>query len=79
MSEARRPMTGARIRDAIARSRKHLTPADRAGFATAALDAAKQWDFAPAKIDGHVVPSEWLLHFDFTPAGTKVTPLATNS
>jgi TonB family protein len=46
-------------------------------FADAALDAARQWDFAPAKIDGHAVPSEWLLHFDFTPTETKVTPLAT--
>src|SRR5262249_29295652 len=42
-------------------------------FASAALDAAKQWDFAPAKVDGHAVPSEWLLHFDFTPSDTKVT------
>ncbi len=46
-------------------------------FASAALDAAKKWDFGPAKIDGHAVPSEWLLHFDFTPTGTKVTPLPT--
>jgi TonB family protein len=46
-------------------------------FASAALDAARQWDFAPAKVDGHAVPSEWLLHFDFTPTGTKVTPLPT--
>jgi TonB family protein len=46
-------------------------------FANAALDAAKQWDFAPAKVDGHAVASEWLLHFDFTPTGTKVTPLPT--
>src|SRR5262249_14112272 len=46
-------------------------------FANAALDAAKQWDFAPAKVDGHAVPSEWLLHFDFTPGDTKVKPLPT--
>jgi TonB family protein len=46
-------------------------------FSTAALDAAKRWDFAPAKIDGHPVPSEWLLHFDFTQSDTNVTPLAT--
>ena len=46
-------------------------------FAVAALDAAKQWDFAPAKVDGHAVPSEWLLHFDFTPSDTKVTSLPT--
>jgi TonB family protein len=46
-------------------------------FANAALDAAKQWDFAPAKVDGHPVPSEWLLHFDFGPSDTKVTSLPT--
>jgi TonB family protein len=46
-------------------------------FSTAALGAAKQWDFSPAKIDGHAVPSEWLLHFDFSQSDTKVTPLAT--
>jgi TonB family protein len=46
-------------------------------FSSAALDAAKRWDFAPAKIDGHAVPSEWLLHFDFTQSDTKVTPLPT--
>ena len=46
-------------------------------FSTAALDAAKLWDFAPARIDGRAVPSEWLLHFDFTSSDTKVTPLAT--
>jgi len=46
-------------------------------FANAALDAAKRWEFAPAKVDGHPVPSEWLLHFDFTPSDTKVTSLPT--
>jgi TonB family protein len=46
-------------------------------FSTAALDAAKRWDFAPAKIGGHAVPSEWLLHFDFTQSDTKVTALPT--
>jgi TonB family protein len=42
-------------------------------FADAASQAARQWDFAPAKVEGHAVPSEWLLHFDFTQSGTKVT------
>ena len=46
-------------------------------FADAALQAARRWDFAPAKVDGHAVPSEWLLHFDFTQTGTDVTPLPT--
>jgi TonB family protein len=46
-------------------------------FADAALQAARRWDFAPAKVDGHAVPSEWLLHFDFTQTNTDVTPLPT--
>ena len=46
-------------------------------FADAALTAARRWDFAPAKVDGHAVPSEWLLHFNFTPTDTTVTPLPT--
>ncbi len=46
-------------------------------FADAALKSARRWDFAPAKVDGRTVPSEWLLHFDFTQSDTKVTPLPT--
>jgi TonB family protein len=46
-------------------------------FADAALKSARRWDFAPAKVDGAAVPSEWLLHFDFTQTDTKVTPLPT--
>jgi eukaryotic-like serine/threonine-protein kinase len=44
-------------------------------FANAALESVYGWDFAPAKIEGHAVPSEWLVHFDFTHSGTNVTPL----
>src|SRR4029077_13138708 len=40
-------------------------------FSSAALDAAKRWELPPAKIDGHAVPSEWLLHFDFTQSATN--------
>jgi TonB family protein len=46
-------------------------------FSDAALQAARRWDFAPAKVDGHAVPSEWLLHFAFTQTNTNVTPLPT--
>ena len=46
-------------------------------FSEAALQSARHWDFAPAKVDGHPVPSEWLLHFDFTSTNTSVTPLPT--
>jgi TonB family protein len=39
-------------------------------FAEQALQAGKQWDFAPAKVDGHAVNSEWLVRFEFKPSGT---------
>lgn len=43
-------------------------------FADLALQAARRWDFAPAKIDGHAVASDWLIVFHFTPAGSKAFP-----
>jgi TonB family protein len=46
-------------------------------FSEAAVKAAKQWDFTPAKISGQPVPSEWLVRFDFTSADTKVLPSQT--
>ena len=46
-------------------------------FGDAALQAAKRWDFAPAKVANQAVPSEWLLRFDFTQSGTKVLPSQT--
>jgi TonB family protein len=46
-------------------------------FGDAAVQAAKQWDFTPAKISGQPVPSEWLVRFDFTPTDTKVLPSET--
>lgn len=47
-------------------------------FADLALQAARRWDFAPAKVDGHAVPSQWLIVFHFTPAGPKVFPTQSN-
>jgi TonB family protein len=46
-------------------------------FSDAAVQAAKQWDFTPAKISGQAVPSDWLVRFDFTPTDTKVLPSQT--
>lgn len=46
-------------------------------FSDAAVKAAKQWDFTPAKISGQPVPSEWLVRFDFTSTDTKVLPSQT--
>src|SRR5579864_400210 len=40
-------------------------------FADAAIHAAKNWTFAPPNSNGEKVPSEWLLRFEFAPAGTE--------
>jgi TonB family protein len=46
-------------------------------FGDAAVQAAKHWDFAPAKVADQRVPSEWLVRFDFTPTDIKVLPSQT--
>ena len=43
-------------------------------FAKMALQAAQQWKFKPAQMDGRTVPSVWLLHFLFTQSAADVTP-----
>jgi TonB family protein len=54
----------------------NLVPESRSSkfFTEAAMQAARRWDFAPAKMDGHAVPSEWVLRFEFTQADSKVYP-----
>ena len=47
-------------------------------FADRALRAAQLWKFAPAKMDGRSVPSEWLLRFEIDPAAINVYPTETN-
>jgi serine/threonine-protein kinase len=44
-------------------------------FARVSLEAAQKWRFQPARVDGHPIPSVWLLQFQFTQAGTEVTPV----
>jgi TonB family protein len=46
-------------------------------FADRTLQAAQLWKFAPAKIDGRNVPSQWLLYFEIDPAMTTVYPKQT--
>jgi outer membrane biosynthesis protein TonB len=46
-------------------------------FADRTLEAAKLWLFAPAKVDGHNVPSEWVLRFEIDPAAINVYPAQT--
>lgn len=43
-------------------------------FARLAHDAAQQWKFAPAQMDGPNMASEWLLKFAFGRKGTEVSP-----
>jgi TonB family protein len=43
-------------------------------FSKMALQAAQNWKFNPAQVDGKPVSSVWTLHFTFTQAGTDVTP-----
>lgn len=43
-------------------------------FADKALEAAKNWDFAPAKLDGHNVASDWVIKFHFTHSDIKAYP-----
>jgi TonB family protein len=43
-------------------------------FADKALQAARNWDFVPAKLDGHNVASDWLIKFHFTQSDTRAFP-----
>jgi TonB family protein len=47
-------------------------------FSDAAIHAAKNWTFAPPSSNGQKVPSEWLLRFEFAPAGTETFPAELN-
>ncbi len=47
-------------------------------FADLALDAARKWEFAPAKVDGQPVASQWLVSFQFTNAATNAFPRQTS-
>lgn len=43
-------------------------------FANRALQAARDWKFRPAEIDGRAVASKWILQFHFGQDGTTITP-----
>jgi TonB family protein len=43
-------------------------------FARLALQAARDWEFTPAEVDGQPVPSEWTLRFEFTRTRTRAIP-----
>jgi len=43
-------------------------------FASHALKASEQWEFAPPRRDGQPQPSIWLLQFRFKRSGIQVSP-----
>jgi TonB family protein len=44
-------------------------------FANLALETARRWKFKAAQVDGHAVPSVWILRFQFGRDGTEITPV----
>ncbi|HJZ63244.1 MAG TPA: TonB family protein [Candidatus Acidoferrum sp.] len=49
-------------------------PAASQYFTELAIKAAKRWQFSGPEVNGRIVESEWLLHFEFTPTATNVRP-----
>jgi TonB family protein len=47
-------------------------------FADLAKRAAGRWEFAPAKVDGSAVPTDWMVRFEFSQLDTKVFPVQTS-
>jgi TonB family protein len=43
-------------------------------FAKMSLQAAQNWKFKPAQVNGTAVPSTWNLHFKFKQSGTEIIP-----
>lgn len=48
-------------------------------FANRALEAARDWKFRPAEVDGRAVASKWILQFRFGRDGTTISPTETSS
>jgi TonB family protein len=47
-------------------------------FADLAKQAARRWEFAPAKVDGSAVATDWTVRFEFSQLDTKVFPVQTS-
>jgi TonB family protein len=47
-------------------------------FADLAMKSARKWEFAPAKLNGQYVASDWILRYEFSNSGTKVFPQQTS-
>jgi serine/threonine protein kinase len=44
-------------------------------FARLSMAAAQDWKFAPPRVDGRIVPSEWVINFGYTKTDTSATAL----
>lgn len=51
------------------------TPGASRYFANLALQAARDWRFKPALVDGQAVSSVWILQFRFSQSSTEVSPI----
>jgi TonB family protein len=54
------------------------SPAVSRYFANLSLQAARNWKFKPAQVDGRLVSSVWVLRFQFSQAATRVTFVETS-
>jgi len=43
-------------------------------FANASMKAVRRWEFTSPEVGGHSAPSEWLIRFEFSPAGVEAFP-----
>ncbi len=46
-------------------------------FADLAVQAARRWEFTPPEVNGHSVPSDWRIRFEFSQTGTQAFPRQT--
>jgi TonB family protein len=46
-------------------------------FANLALQSARRWEFTAPEVNGHSVPSAWLIRFEFSQSGTQAFPRQT--
>jgi serine/threonine protein kinase len=49
------------------------SPSSSKYFAGLAENAARKWVFSAPEADQHSIPSEWLIHFEFTQSGVKAS------
>ena len=50
------------------------SPGSSKYFADLALRSARRWEFTAPEVNGHSIPSEWLIRFEFSQSGTQAFP-----